>query len=182
MNRLFGTRAYLAGAMDRCEDHGVAWRQYIRRELSDLGIIWLDPTRKPIDIGDESDEARTLRREAKERGDWEYVAEKMREIRAVDLRMVNVSDFLVVNIDMECGPCGTWHEMCLANTEKKPILIHMEGGKQNTPDWILSYNPHQWIFSDWDELIGYLHHIDHDEVIDTVKRWFFFDFPAPGSQ
>ena len=181
MNRLRGTRAYLCGAMDRCPDHGVAWRQYIRQELTDLGIVWLDPTRKPIDIGDESDGARAKRQEAKQRGDYEYVAKKMREIRAVDLRMVNVSDFLVANIDMEARPCGTFHELCLAHSEKKPILIHMEGGKRNTPDWLLSYIPPQLIFSSWDELIGYLYHIAHDEVIDTIRKWFFFDFPPAGA-
>ena len=176
MNRLFGTRSYLCGAMDRAPDAGVAWRQYLRHELSDLGIVWLDPTRKPIDIGDESDGARRLRREAKRIGDWDYVAEKMRPIRAVDLRMVNICDWMPVNINLDIHACGTYHECALANSEKKPILVHVEQGKRHAPDWLFSYIPHQHIFDDWDEMIGYIRHIAHDAVIDRMRRWFFFDF------
>ena len=36
MNRLKGMTAYLCGAMDRVEDGGVKWRQYMTPKLQDL--------------------------------------------------------------------------------------------------------------------------------------------------
>jgi len=56
---------YLCGAMDRVTDGGVGWRQDLIQSLKDLKILWLDPTRKPIDIGVEDLENRALRHKAK---------------------------------------------------------------------------------------------------------------------
>ena len=43
INRLKGMTAYLCGAMDRVEDGGVKWRQYITPKLQELGVGVLDP-------------------------------------------------------------------------------------------------------------------------------------------
>ena len=99
----------------------------------------------------------------------------MKEIRNVDLRMVDISDFLIVNIDLDIYPCGTMEEIFLGNREKKPIILHMKQGKQNTPDWLFGAIPHQLIFSSWEEIRGYLTHINTSSSIDSYKRWYFFD-------
>lgn len=176
MNRLAFNRGYLCGAMDRVADGGVAWRQELQASLADLEIFWLDPTRKPIDIGVEDAENRTERRAAKARGDYDSVRINMRPIRSVDLRMVDICDFLVVNIDTDVHACGTYEELFWANRCKKPIITRIVQGKTNTPDWLLGTVPHCLIFSTWTEVIGYLRHIAHDNVIDTMDRWYFFDW------
>jgi nucleoside 2-deoxyribosyltransferase len=99
----------------------------------------------------------------------------MKTIRSVDLRLVDISDFLVVNLDLDIHPCGTYEEITWANRQKKPIIIHMVQGKGHAPDWLFGMIPHQMIFSNWDEIKNYLNHINNSENIDTHKRWYFFN-------
>ena len=49
MNRLCGTRTYLAGAMDRVKDGGIGWRNDITPFLEDMGVVVLDPCKKEWD-------------------------------------------------------------------------------------------------------------------------------------
>jgi len=176
MNRLAFNRGYLAGAMDRVPDGGIEWRQDIQKELADLKVFWLDPTNKPIDIGIEDIANRRIRKEAKLQGRYDLIQHDMKVIRGVDLRMINISDFMVVNIDMEVHACGTYNELFLANTEKKPIIIRVEQGKAACPDWLLGTIPYQMIFSTWQEVYDYLRHVAYDKKVDTFRRWFFFNF------
>lgn len=177
--RLKAMRAYLCGAMDRAHDGGVGWRREATVWLRSRGVIVLDPTNKPIDIGVEDVECRATRRERKLAGDFDGVARDMRVIRSVDLRMVDLCDFVVVNIDTEVHATGTYEELFWANRMKHPILVHVEQGKEHAPDWLLGTLPHQMIFSDWSELYAYLDYIDTSPQVDTLRRWFFFTYDVP---
>ncbi len=183
MNRLKNMRCYLGGAMDRVVDGGETWRRNIRATLSGLGIVWLDPTRKPINIGIgiEDSESRKLRHRYKMDGNFQYVANEMKPIRQVDLRMVDVSDFLIVNIDLDVHATGTYEELFLANRQRKPIIIHVEQGKKHTPDWLFATIEHEMIFGTWNEVLGYLNNIKAAPVIQTFNRWRFFDFTGDES-
>ena len=176
MNRLKNTRCYLIGAIDRVADNGVGWRRQIRHHLDDLEILWFDPTCKPCDIGVENDESRQQRHENKMAGEFDLVADEMVPIQDVDLRMVSICDFLICNIDVEIHACGTYNELFLANSQNKPILIHIEQGRRECPDWLLGCLPHEHIFDTWIDLRKYVRHIANDEVIDHLGRWMFFDF------
>jgi hypothetical protein len=176
MNRLAFNRGYLCGAMDRVKDGGIEWRRQLRETLADLQVFWLDPTCKPIDIGVEDIENRQRRHADKQVGEFASVASDMRQIRSVDLRMVDICDFLVVNIDTDIHCCGTYEELFWANRCKKPIVTRIAQGKQNTPDWLLGTVKHELIFSTWEEVYGYIRHIAHDESIDRLGRWYFFDW------
>ena len=188
MNRLFGMRTYLVGAMDRVADGGFVWRERLTSFLNTLGIVVFNPCNKPLKDNDslafETAEAREVRNKAKQRGDLKTAANCMKPIRATDLRMVDISDFLIANIDMEVHACGTYEEIFTANRQRKPILIHVEGGKANTPDWLLSVIGEKavddMIFNDWDELKRYLITVNEasDSIINSLnkhKRWVFFD-------
>jgi hypothetical protein len=176
MNRLAWNRGYLCGAMDRVTDGGIGWRQDLIQSLKALNILWLDPTRKPIDIGVEDLENRALRHKAKRAGDFEFVRTQMKQIRPVDLRMVDICDFVVVNLDLSVHACGTYEELFWANRMKKPVLIRIEQGVEHTPDWLFGTFPFEMIFSSWDEVKKYLRHIAHDPVIDRLNRWYFFNW------
>lgn len=176
MNRLLHARGYLCGAMDRVADGGEEWRVKLQHELADLGIFWLDPTHKPIDIGLEDAENRAMVGRYKVAGMFAEAGEAYKAVRHVDLRMVDISDFLVVNIDLDVHACGTYEETFLANRQKKPIILRVEQGKVHTPNWLLATIPHQMIFSTWDEVIAYLRYIAADNNVDTFNRWAFFDF------
>jgi hypothetical protein len=162
--------------MDRVPDAGTTWRRLIRHHLNDLGILWFDPTHKPIDIGVEDDESRRLRKVNKKAGHYDLVADEMTPIRDVDRRMVNTSDFLIVNIDLDIHACGTYDEFSLANDQSKPILTHIEQGKDECPDWLFACIPHEHIFGSWLDLRAYVRHIAHDPVVDHMGRWMFFNF------
>lgn len=176
MNRLALNRGYLCGAMDRVADGGIGWRQDLIKSLEELKILWLDPCRKPIDIGVEDLENRALRQKAKRAGDYEFIRNQMKQIRPVDLRMVDIADFLVVNLDLSVHATGTYEELFWANRCKKPVIVRIAQGVEHTPDWLFGTLPFEMIFSTWDEVKRYLLHIAHDPVIDRLNRWYFFQF------
>jgi nucleoside 2-deoxyribosyltransferase len=174
MNRLKNQRVYLAGAMDRVKDRGSTWRDNITPFLDSLGVVVFNPLNKPSNIGMEDTEVHLIKKKLKERENYDELSNMMKTIRGVDLRLVDISDFLIVNLDIDTHPCGTLEEIFWANRQKKPIIIHMEQGKKNTPDWLFGTIPHQTIFSTWDEVKEYLLHINSSENIETYKRWYFF--------
>ena len=175
INRLNGQRAYLAGAIDRVADRGAGWRDLITPFLQKLGITVMNPLKKPTEIGLEDNQVHALKIKLREERKYDELASVMKEIRAVDLRMVDISDFVVVNLNIDHHACGTYEEIALANRSKKPILIRVEQGKEQTPDWLFGTIPHDLFFSNWQELKIYLNHINEDENIKTHKRWQFFN-------
>jgi nucleoside 2-deoxyribosyltransferase len=174
MNRLKNQRVYLAGAMDRVKDRGSTWRDNITPFLESLGVVVFNPLNKPSNIGMEDTEVHVVKKKLKERENYDELSSMMKTIRGVDLRLVDISDFLIVNLDIDTHPCGTLEEIFWANRQKKPIIIHMEQGKRNTPDWLFGTIPHQMIFSTWDEVKEYLLHINSTANIESYKRWYFF--------
>ena len=175
MNRLKNQRVYLAGAMDRVLDRGTGWRDFITPFLEELGLIVFNPIKKPTDIGKEDEHVQIIKKEYKKNLKYDELSALMKSIRSVDLRLVDISDFLIVNLDLDTHPCGTLEEIFLANREKKPIIIHMVQGKQNAPDWLFGTIPHQMIFSSWQEITDYLNYINCSNVINDYKRWYFFN-------
>ena len=159
--------------MDRVEDGGVGWRRSIASYLTDKNVTVLDPSDKPIDIGIEDLENREARIKWKKSGEFDKVAECMKVIRNTDLRMVDLSDFLIVNLDLNVHPCGTYEELFLANRQKKPIILRIEQGKKFVPDWLLGAIPHKMIFGSWNKVKNYLDLIDGGGF--CSPRWMFFN-------
>ncbi len=175
MNRLKNQRVYLAGAMDRVPDRGTTWRDNITPFLESLGVVVFNPISKPTDVGLEDHDTHTIKTKLKEMKRFDELSNMMKTIRAVDLRLVDMSDFLVVNLDLDTHPCGTLEEIFWANRQKKPIIVHMVQGKDHAPDWLFGTIPHQMIFSTWDEIKNYLIHINSDENLNSYRRWYFFN-------
>ena len=173
--RLYKQRVYLAGAMDRVADRGRGWRDQITPFLEDLGIVVFNPIKKPTVVGKEDDATHQVKLALKKDKRYEELSSLMKTIRAVDLRLVDISDFLIVNLDLDIHPCGTYEEIFWANRQKKPIIIHMVQGKENTPDWLFGTIPHDMIFSSWDGVRNYLSYINSNTEINTHKRWYFFN-------
>jgi nucleoside 2-deoxyribosyltransferase len=174
-HRLYKQRVYLAGAMDRVKDRGSVWRDNITPFLENLGMTVFNPIKKPTEIGSEDSETHKYKLQLKSQKKYDELSSVMKTIRAVDLRLVDISDFLIVNLDLDIHPCGTYEEIFLANRSKKPVIIHMEQGKQHTPDWLFGTIPHKMIFSDWDEIKEYLRYIDSSIEIEHHNRWRFFN-------
>jgi len=182
MNRLFGMRTYLVGAMDRVEDGGSEWREKLEPELNKLGVVVFNPCNKAIPLANEDEVSRIRRRKYKSAGAYNSAVEEMKEIRNVDLRMVDISDFIIVNIDLDVHACGTYEEITTANRQKKPIIVRVKQGKSHTPDWLLGMlgSSHDMIFSTWEEVLGYLGEVNScsPHLVDNINhhgRWVFFD-------
>lgn len=175
MNRLKNQRTYLAGAIDRVYDKGRGWREEISPFLESLGVVVFNPITKPTEIGLEDNDAHMIKSKLKKQKRYDELSSMMKVIRSVDLRLVDISDFLIVNLDLNIHPCGTYEEIFWANRQKKPIIIHMVQGKEHTPDWLLGTVPHQMIYSDWNDIYEYLEHINSSENFNTYNRWYFFN-------
>lgn len=175
MRRLENQRVYLAGAMDRVLDRGSGWRDLITPFLEELGLIIFNPIKKPTIIGQEDEATHKLKTKLKHEQSYNELSGLMKVIRSVDLRLVDISDFLIVNLDLDVHPCGTYEEIFLANRSKKPVIVHMEQGKNKAPDWLFGTIPHQMIFSTWDEVHKYLKYVDTSTDIEHFNRWRFFD-------
>lgn len=175
MNRLDNQRVYLAGAMDRVADRGNGWRDNITPFLQSLNIIVFNPIKKPTVVGQEDELTHKHKIKLKNAGKYDELSQLMKTIRSVDLRLVDISDFLIVNLDLDIHPCGTYEEIFWANRQKKPIIIHMVQGKENAPDWLFGTIPHEMIFSSWDNIKSYLSEINSKEEINTYNRWYFFN-------
>jgi nucleoside 2-deoxyribosyltransferase len=173
-NRLYNQRVYLAGAMDRVKDRGSTWRDNITPFLENLGIVVFNPIKKPTILGQEDEATHKLKLQLKKDQNYAELSELMKTIRSVDLRLVDISDFLIVNLDLDIHPCGTYEEIFWANRQKKPILIHMVQGKQNAPDWLFGTIPHEMIFSSWDSIKEYLNHVNTSTTMLNYNRWYFF--------
>lgn len=174
MQRLKNQRVYLAGPVDRVPDNGRQWRENITPFLSSLEIKVFDPLKKPIEIGAENEKAFAIKKDLKDNRKYDELSSLMKVVRGVDLRLVDISDFIIVHMDLDVHMCGTYEELFLANRQKKPIIVHMEQGKENTPDWLFGTIPHQMIFSCWDGVKDYLLYIHKHEDIKTFNRWYFF--------
>jgi len=175
MNRLKNQRVYLAGAMDRVHDRGSGWRDDITPFLQDLGVIVFNPIKKPTIVGQEDEQTHKHKIKLKLEKNYDELSQLMKVIRSVDLRLVDISDFLIVNLDLDIHPCGTYEEIFWANRQKKPIIIHMVQGKLHAPDWLFGTIPHEMIFSSWDQVKEYVIHINSWSEINSHNRWYFFN-------
>jgi len=173
MNRLRNNLCYLSGAMEFMPDFGADWRKKFRSDLSDLGLVFLDPTDKPIDAIDEPTLLQKIK-VARELEDYETIASG-RVVRHIDLRMCDMAGIVIVNLDLETPTCGTWEEIYDSNRSKKPILVRCVQGKKYAPAWLFWTLPHQHIFSTWEEIYTYLRNVDSGVDNESYGRWLFFD-------
>ena len=178
MGRLYGSRCYLAGPMDRVADHGAGWRRELSPFLKRKGIVVLDPSDKKIKFGLEKPEDKERREYLKSIGDYDTLSKEMHELRAVDLHMVDMCEFIIVNFDTEIQMCGTMEEIFWANRLKRPVLLMCPQSKNAIYDWMYGVLPHDQFFNSWEEIKKYIDKINnaYDWEIENEKRWMFFDF------
>lgn len=176
MNRLRNQRCYLAGPIDRAKNLGQDWRKEITPLLQELGVIVYDPLNKPIQNNTETVEYIEARKKRKKENDFRYVSQTMTSIRKHDLRLVDRSDFLILNLDLESSPVGAWEEFFRANSQEKPTLIIFPAHLNELPDWLFGLIPTSFVFKSIFGLINYLKFVDQDLYWDNhMDRWIFIE-------
>lgn len=177
MNRLRGTACYLAGPMTDLPDIGIGWRKAVTPYLEDLGVVVLDPCDKKIEIGKEGQRQRQYLQQYRESGDFEAVRQFMKVIRRVDLRMIDLSSFVIVRLD-GTPTMGTYEEIAMAVKEQKPIIVWLDGEltKKNVNPWLFAQVDPKYVFESWADILAYLTEIDQSEEHPSDRRWMLFDF------
>lgn len=164
------TRCYTIGHMEYKD--GQAWRKKVESELGCRGITFFNPYEKPF-LNDvpENVAARKRLSQWMKNGEYDLVAEQMRAIRCYDLRLVDLSDFLIAYIDPTVVTYGTIEELTTAVREKKPLFVCVEGGKKKCPLWILGMIPPKYVYNSIDEAIEILKGIDSGTIELSSDKW-----------
>lgn len=170
MNLLNKTKTYLVGHMQYAD--GSSWRQYVRQQLSPMGITVFDPYDKPfIKDVDEGSEIRKSLSELMASEKYDEVQDRMKEIRIYDLNLVDRSDFIIAHIIPDVASWGSAEELVTANRSKKPIFLSVEGGKKKCPLWLLGTIPHRYIYDNLTDVISTINSIDRGEIKIDSDRW-----------
>lgn len=149
-NPLVNHIVYLAGPIDHAKDGGRTWRKDISEFFRQLGIGVFDPTNKPL--GQDEGENFTQYINELKTNNYQLARQKMKEVVTHDLAMLDLSNFIVVYLDMDIYTCGTFSEITYAALEKKPVCIVCKQGKSAIPNWLWGLCKHELFFSSFDEL------------------------------
>lgn len=169
MGLLDRTRTYLIGNMEYGDDNE-GWREEVEEKLSKLGVICFNPYDHPfihrIDEG-QKDSLKQLR----EKGEWDELERRMKDVGRYDLSAVDRSDFIICYLKPELPTFGTMHELVQAKISKRPVFLCVEGGKAAAPFWAFFLVPHQYMYSSMDEVVDTIEKMDAGTVPMDSDRW-----------
>lgn len=137
-NLLKGARVYLSGPMDfvasRANERAYGWRNRVGQFLKHHGATVFDPWFKPLvkgleKFGYEDEKSAGIRQR------WTFApdargamaravcAAQFRETLHIDLRMVDLSDFIIAYCPTNLYSVGTPHEIVMARLQRKPVCF-----------------------------------------------------------
>jgi hypothetical protein len=93
----------------------------------------------------------------------------------MDLRMVDVADFLIVYLNPNITMFGTIHELINSLSQRKPTLVVIEGGKQHASNWLFGLMDYNFMFDSFDDVKSFLEQIDNETIEGDLSRWVFFE-------
>lgn len=176
MGKLDNKIAYLSGAIENANNHGVSWRTEIVQKVHDAGINlgFIDPCDKGDSYLGEIGKERAKLVEAKANKDYETVTTQMKEVRHWDLRAVDEAQVVILGLDPEIPTCGTWDEVFQAERRQIHILAIIKGGPSKAPDWLFAVMNYKFMFSTVDECVEYLKMADSGEI-EIDSKWLSLD-------
>ena len=168
MDYLKDKTVYLCGPVHAVSDDGAGWRDTITPDLEKLGIKVLDPCKKTTrGVMDEIGEDKKRFREMIKAEDWQSVKEQFWPIVRHDLRCVDHCDFMIVNYDTSVPMVGTIHEMVVAQSQKKVVLLKYDYKQlDDFNPWLATFIKAHHFFSEWVGLFAYLDSVNQG-VFDT---------------
>lgn len=169
---LYRTKCTVIGAMQYNGQNGKIVREEISQKLSELGIIVYNHYNQPfLDIdAEESLVKQNKINEWMDSGQYDKVTE-LRNIRSFDLKLIDISDFILFIYNPEVQTTGSWEEFFSGNYQKKPIFFVNIKGKSKTPAWVLWSIPHKYIYSSLSEVYEVLEKINNGEHKIDSERW-----------
>lgn len=180
-NNLKGHLVYLSGSIDYSPDNGHGWRDIITPFLHKHEIGVINPLKKPIinEIYQEEDNLSRIVAQMKEHGEYDDVRDITKNIVRADLHLLDISNFVIIYLNLDYHHCGTYSEYTYGALERKPTLTVCEQGKKAIPSWLFGLCPHQLFFNNLEELKDYIEHVDYspiNEIDDLNGRWKFLNY------
>ena len=167
-NNLQGTKTYLAGNLENCKDE-FTWRDKVTKALNSFGINCLSPTEECFTDGpSESREERQKLKDAVNKKDYDYVFPYMKQVVRRDLRMCDLADFGIFQIDSSKPTFGTTHELIVMKSQYKPILCHVKG---RLPLWLCGILRPENLFDSIDDIIEHVKSIHLGDTKADWKEW-----------
>lgn len=171
---LKNTKTYLIGPMEYTKD-GRTWREDMTEFFHKMGVTVFDPYDKPfINAPMEDEQTHEIMYEMMRNKQWDAVAEHFKQVRAFDLSMVDRSDFIICHINPKVPTFGTMEELSWSCRLKRPTFIVVEGGKENTPLWIMGMFPQKYIYNSFEEVKDTLQSIHMGTKKIDSDRWRLF--------
>lgn len=171
-NILYKTKCTVIGAMQYNGINGKIIRDQITSHLSKYNIIVYNHYNQPfLDI--DAEESLVKQNKINEWMDSEQYDKvtELRNIRLFDLKLIDLSDFVIFLYSPEIPTCGSYEEFFEANRSKKPIFFVNTGTKKKTPAWVLWTIPHKYIYSSLEEVYKVLDEIDSGKRAIDSDRW-----------
>ena len=175
VNFLEGTRCYLIGSMQYAKGgQGRSWRELVKSTLLPREVTCFDPYSKPFIKSIQEDEKSFTELQDKiNAGKFAEVREEMKEIRSVDLSMVDRSDFIIAYIHPTVPSWGTPEELSQAVRLKKPIFLVVEGGIHKCPFWIFGMLHYKYMYNSIEDALKVICNIDDGILSPDSGRWRF---------
>jgi len=178
MNRLKQHIVYLAGAIDNEVGAGRGWREEITPFLHNLGVGVFNPCDKPIHNTNVNEDGDFLKFMSglKQKANYGLVSDIMQEIVRIDLKLVDLANFMIVNINPDIHMCGTYSEVTYACQQRKPVLVLCQD-KTRVPNWLFGLCDHELFFETVEQLKDYVSFINSSsEVDDMDRKWRFINY------
>lgn len=167
---LKGAKTYLAGNLEHSDDDS-GWREAVEAQLSPMGITCLSPIKAAFKNQIvESKEDRERLKLMRQNGEWGRVASYMKEVIKKDLRLIDLSDFVIFNFEFDKPTFGTMHELVIAEQQKKPIFITCRDLKA-VPLWIIGLINKKYFYNSVDEIVAMVKKINSGEREADSDRW-----------
>lgn len=179
MNRLKGQLCYLAGFIDADPVSARGWREEITTFLNGIEVGVLNPCDKAISNISvrEDEEFVSYINKLKEDGEYEEVTRQMKEIVRVDLKMCDICNFCILNINRNMHMCGSYFEYATLCQQRKPVLVYCEQGIQFVPNFIWGIGDWRNFHANWNNLKRHITDIAYSPNADDLDgKWRFFDY------
>lgn len=174
MKELDKLKIFLSGGIDRVEDDGFGWRIEIRKRCQESGLpfIFLDPTDKPKGLGCEVGVEKYKIKEYLDKDDWDAASEWSRNVRHIDLRMIDRTELFIIYIDLDAHLCGSYNELFEAERQQKPLFAIMKPPykRSDFPAWLVSIFRKEEVFEGVEACVEYLKKVNNGKV-ELDERW-----------
>ena len=174
MNLLNNHIVYLAGSIEHSADNGMGWREEFKQKskLMGLNLAFLDPTHKPSNLTSETNKEKLFWMDLRNSEKYDELTSFVKNTRRIDLRMVDLSSFVIAYIDPDVPSVGTTDEIIIAERQKKPVLAIIKRGKKKANLWHFAIIKHREMFDTIDECLDYLKLINSGNITPD-NRWIF---------